>query len=171
MFELASSILVLAQLMDRIASRLSGKLLSFQATSSFNGVCLALADPRVDLIHSVERQAQKLMLVVPPHILLFEVFGFLRRWRRVGDLGDKVCSRCLRDTVDEDTKERHFEEEEERNCEAVKHAGAVVEPELLLLRSVADTSEVRIELSQQSVRILQGQKLARSYQFPHQGAT
>jgi hypothetical protein len=151
MFELASSILVLAQLMNRIAYQLSGKLLSFQATSGFHGVCLALADPRVDLIHGVERQAQELMLVVPSHILLFEVFGFLRRWRRVGNLGDKVRGRCFGDTVDEDTKERHFEEEEERNCEAVKHAGAVVEPELLLLRSVADTSEVRVELNLQSV--------------------
>jgi hypothetical protein len=151
MFELASSILVLAQLMDRVASRLSSKLLSFQATSSFHRVCLALADPRVDLIHGVERQAQELMLVVPSHILLFEVFGFLRRWRRIGDLGDKICSRCFRDAVDEDTKERHFKEEEERNCEAIKHTGAVVEPELLLLRSVADTSEVRVELNLQSV--------------------
>jgi hypothetical protein len=137
--------------MDRFVSLLSSKLLSFQATSSFKRVCLALADPCVDLIHSVEWQAQKLMLVVPSHILLFEVLGFLRRWRRVGDLGDKVCSRCFCDSVDEDTKERHLEEEEEGNCEAVEHTGAVVEPELLLLRSVADTSEVRVELEQQSV--------------------
>ena len=114
------------------------------------GRCTGLADPRVDLIHSVERQTQELMLVVPSHILLFEVLGFLRRWRWVGDLGDKVCSRRFRDSVDEDAKERHFEEEEEGNCEAVKHTGAVVEPELLLLRSVADTSEVRVELKQQS---------------------
>lgn len=152
MFELAMlSILVPAQLMDKIASRLSSKLLSFEASSSFSGVCHSLANLRIDLIHSVERQAQKLMLVVPSHILLFEVFGFLRRRRRVGDLGDKVCSRCFRDTVDEDTKKRHFEEEEERNCEAVKHAGAIMEPELLLLRRVADTSEVRVELDLQSV--------------------
>jgi len=91
------------------------------------------------------------VLVIPPHILLFELFGFLRRWRRVGDFGDKVCSRCFRDTVDEHAKERHFEEEEEGDGEAVEHTGAVMEPELLLLRSVADTSEVRVELDWQSV--------------------
>jgi hypothetical protein len=127
------------------------KLLSLEASSSFSRVCPSLANLRIDLIHSVERQAQKLMLVVPSHILLFKVLGFLRRWRRVGNLGDKVCSRCFGDTVDEDTKKRHFEEEEERNCEAVKHAGAVVEPELLLLRAVADTSEVWVELNLKSV--------------------
>jgi hypothetical protein len=130
---------------------LSSKLLSFQATSSCKRICLALADPRVDLIHSVERQAQELVLIVPSHILLFEVLGFLRRWRWVGDLGDKVCSRCFRDSVYEDTKERHLEEEEEGDCEAVEHTRAVVEPELLLLRSVADTSEIRVELKPQSV--------------------
>ena len=96
------------------------------------------------------------MLVVPSHILLFEVLGLLRRWWRVGDLSDKICGRCFRDAIDEDTKERHLEEEEERNCEAVKHTGAVVEPELLLLRSVADTREVRVELYEKLVRFLQG---------------
>ena len=91
------------------------------------------------------------MLVSPGHLAFGEALTLGRGWRRVGDLGDKVCSRCFCDSVDEDTKERHLEEEEEGDCEAVEHTGAVVEPELLLLRSVADTSEVRVELEQQSV--------------------
>jgi hypothetical protein len=67
-------------------------LLSFHG---FSRVCLALADLRVDLVHGVERQTQELVLVVPSHILLFEVLGLLRRRWRVGNLGDKICGRCV----------------------------------------------------------------------------
>lgn len=144
----------LAWLPNRIIPHLSSILPPFKAVCRFNRVCFLLAHSRVDLIHSVERQAQKLVLVVPPHILLLELLGFLRWWWRVGDLGDKVCSRGFRDTIDEDTKKRHFEEEEEGDCEAIKHTGAVVEPQLLLLRSVANTSEVRVELNGSIVSVI-----------------
>lgn len=86
------------------------------------------------------------MLIVPPDVLLLELLRFLRRWRRLGDLGNEVGRRSLGDAVDKHAQERDFEEEEESDCEAVEHAGAVVEPLFLLLGSVADAGEVGIEL-------------------------
>lgn len=86
------------------------------------------------------------MLVIPPDILLLEILQLLRWWWRFGDLGDEVGRRCLSDTVYEHAQERDLEEKEESKCEAVKHTGAVVEPELLLLGSVADAGEVGVEL-------------------------
>lgn len=43
------------------------------------------------------------MLVGPGHLALCEVFTFSRGWRRVSDLGDKVCRRCLCNAIYEHT--------------------------------------------------------------------
>lgn len=86
------------------------------------------------------------MLIIPLDILLLELLRFLRRWRRLRDLRNKIRRRCFGDSVDEHAQERDFEKEEERDGEAVKDTGAVVEPLFLLLGSVADTGEVRVEL-------------------------
>lgn len=86
------------------------------------------------------------MLVIPPDILLLEFLCLLRWWRRVCNLRNEIGCRCFGDAVDEHAQEGDFQEEEESDCEAVEHAGSVVEPEFLLLRSVADAGEVGIEL-------------------------
>lgn len=86
------------------------------------------------------------MLVIPPDILLLEFFRFLWRWRRVCDLGDQIRRRSFSDAVDKHSEERDLEEEEESDREAVKYTRAVVEPEFLLLWTVADAGEVGVKL-------------------------
>ena len=97
-------------------------------------------------IQPLQRQVQKLMLVLPPHILLPEPLRLLRRRGWLRDLGDEVGGGGLGDAVEEDAEEGHFEEEEEGEGEAVEDAFAVVEPEALLLWAVVDAREVRFEL-------------------------
>lgn len=109
------------------------------------------------------------MLVVPPDVFLLELFRFLWWWRWVGDLGDKVGRRSLSDAVDEHAKERDLKEDEKGNGKAIKHAGAVVEPEFLLLWTVADAGEVRIELDEgqlPDVSAMENKRVA--HQFAHQ---
>jgi hypothetical protein len=102
--------------------------------------------PRINLIHSIERQVQELMLIIPPDVLLLKLLQFLGRRRRLRDLRNKVSRRRFGDSVDQDAQERDFQEEEESDGEAVEHAAAVVEPEFLLLGGVADAGEVGVEL-------------------------
>jgi hypothetical protein len=102
--------------------------------------------PRINLIHSIERQVQELMLIIPPDVLLLKLLQFLGRRRRLRDLRNKVSRRRFGDSVDQDAQERDFQEEEESDGEAVEHAAAVVEPEFLLLGGVADAGEVGVQL-------------------------
>lgn len=78
-------------------------------------------DSRVDLINCVKRQTQKLVLVIPSHILLLELLHLLRRRRWVGNLGDEVRSRCFSNAVDEDTQKRNLQENEECDGEAIQN--------------------------------------------------
>lgn len=107
---------------------------------------LPLPHLRIDHIDCVQRQAQELVLVVPPHILLLELFGLLRRRWWLGDLGNEVGGRSFSDAVDQHTQQRHLQEQEEGEGEAIEHTRAVVEPELLLLRGVSHAGKVRVEL-------------------------
>jgi len=86
------------------------------------------------------------MLVAPMGLRLGKVgplFG-LRWW--IGDLCDQEGSRSFSNTIDENTEERDLEEYEETNAKSKKHAFAVVEPDLLLLRGEADARKVGLEL-------------------------
>ena len=102
----------------------------------------------IQLIKRIQRQIEKLMLVLPPHILLLELLG-LRAWlrRRLGDLGDEVGRRRFGYTVDENTKQRDLKDDEESDGETVQHAFPIMKPQLLLLLRVANAAEVRFKLS------------------------
>jgi hypothetical protein len=66
------------------------KLPLLHISSRLSRACLVLPHSRVDLINSVQRQAQELMLVVPPYILLLEVLRLLRWWRRIRNFGNEI---------------------------------------------------------------------------------
>jgi hypothetical protein len=113
------------------------------------------------------------MLIVPPNILLLKLLQLLR-WRRwLRDLSNEVRGRSFGDSVDQDSQERDFEEEEESDGEAVEHAAAVVEPQFLLLGRVADAGEVGVELGSWLVAefLVSTGIEEESYQFTHERAT
>lgn len=93
----------------------------------------------VQRIQLVQGKFQELVLVAPVCLCLGEVgplFG-LRWW--ISDLGDQEGSRSFGNAVDEHTKQRDLQEDEETNAEPKEDALAVVEPDLLLLRCETDT--------------------------------
>jgi hypothetical protein len=133
-------------LLLRRTTNLLRKLPPLHISSRLSRACLVVPHSRIDLINSIERQAQELVLIIPPDILLLELLQLLRWWRRFRDLGDEIGGRCFGNAVDEHAQKRDFQKEEESDCEAVEYAGAVVEPEFLLLGGVADAGEVGVEL-------------------------
>ena len=86
------------------------------------------------------------MLVAPVSLCFGKVGPLLglRRW--VCDLCDEEGSRSFSNAVDKNTEERDLEENEEANSKAEKDTLAVVEPDLLLLRSEADARKIGLEL-------------------------
>ena len=86
------------------------------------------------------------MLVAPVSLGLCKVGPLFRlRWW-VGDLCDEERSRRFSDAINENTEQRNLEEDKEANSEPEENTFAVVEPDLLLLRSVANAREVGLEL-------------------------
>lgn len=66
------------------------KLPSFHIPTPLSRARLVLPHSSVDMINSVQGQAQELVLVVPSHILLLELLRLLWWWRRVRDLGNEI---------------------------------------------------------------------------------
>lgn len=86
-------------------------------------------------------------MLVAPVCLRFGKVGpllGLRRW--VCDLCDQESSRRFSNAIDENAEERDLEEDEEANTKAKQDAFAIVEPDLLLLGSKANSGEVGFKL-------------------------
>jgi len=115
--------------------------------SSIDRIASPLLHTSVQYIQFLEWQVQELVLVVPPHILLLELFSLLRLWGWFRDLRNEVCGRSFGDTVDQNTEEGYFEEDEESDSEAVKYSTAIREPGLALSWCVLHPGEVRLELA------------------------
>ena len=84
------------------------------------------------------------MLVAPFYLALCELLAIRWSRRRVCDLRDQVCCRCLRNTVYQNTEKRDLEEDIETNAKAKQEAFTVMEPRLLLGRSETNAGEVRL---------------------------
>lgn len=100
----------------------------------------------VEFVEVVKRQAQEVMLVSPGHLAFGEALTFSRRWRRVSDLGDKVCRRCLCDTVHQNTDVRNAQGNCEGEGKAKEYTFAIPEPSALLLGRKSNTREIWLEL-------------------------
>lgn len=86
------------------------------------------------------------MLVVPFLLACGKSFTLIRWWRRISDLGDKICRGCFRNTIDEDTKQGNSEEYVETNTKPEEKTFPIVKPVLLLLFRKSNPRKVRLEL-------------------------
>lgn len=91
------------------------------------------------------------MFVLPGNLAFREVCTFSWRWRRVGDLGDKVRRRCLGDAIHQHTNVWDPQKDRESEGKAEEDTFSVAEPATLLLRGELDAPEVGFELEVVSI--------------------
>ena len=110
----------------------------------------ALEYPRrrssIKFIEVVERQAQKLMFVLPGNLRLRKSLTFSWRWGWISDLGDQIRSRCFCNAIHKNTNERCFQDHSEAKGKTKQDTFAVEEPPTLLLWGILDATEIRFEL-------------------------
>ena len=101
---------------------------------------------RVVGVQIVQRELQKLLLILPRHLALRKILAvcWWRRWVR--NLGDQVRGGRFRNAVDQDSQERYLEKDVEADTEAKEHPLTVVEPVFLLLFSELYPREVGFQL-------------------------
>ena len=100
----------------------------------------------IELVNVLQRQVQKVMLVLPSNLGLSKLRAFSRGWWRVGDLGNEICGRCFSDTVHQHTNKGRFENNSESKSESEQDTLTVQEPPALLVWGERDTAEVWLEL-------------------------
>lgn len=98
-----------------------------------------------------ERESQKFMLVPPLDLAFGELLAIRWRRRRIRNLSDQVCCRCLRNAVDQNTQKRNLQENVKADAEAEEKAFTVVEPGFLLGWSEAHAGEIGFQLEKRSV--------------------
>lgn len=86
------------------------------------------------------------MLVLPDYLGFRKPSALHWRRGRIGDLSDKIRRGGFGNAIHENTDERSFQSDCKCEGKAEKHALAVAEPALLLLRSKLDSTEVGIQL-------------------------
>lgn len=86
------------------------------------------------------------MFVLPGNLAFRKVRTFGRRWRRVGNLGDKVRCRCLSNAIHQHTNVWDPQKNRESEGKAEENTFSVAEPATLLLRGELDAPEVGFEL-------------------------
>lgn len=86
------------------------------------------------------------MLVRPSGLALRELLAVCWRRRRIRYFRDQVRSRCLSDTIDENSEQRDLEEDVESHTETEEKTFPITEPTSLLLLGEANACEVRLEL-------------------------
>jgi hypothetical protein len=86
------------------------------------------------------------MLIVPVSLRFGKVGPLFRlRWW-IGNLCDEEGRRGFSNAVDEHPEQRNLEEYKEADSKSEENTLAIMEPNLFLLRSVADSRKVRLEL-------------------------
>ena len=98
-----------------------------------------------------ELEAQKLVLVLPFLLTSRKTLAVCWWWRRICDLGDQICSRCLGNSVDEDAQQGDSKENVEPDTESKQEALSIVEPMFLLLFCEVYAGEIGFELWERSV--------------------
>ena len=86
------------------------------------------------------------MFVLPSHLRLAEALTVLGRWRRISDLGNKVCGCGLRNPVKELAKERRSEDHAPAKSEPEQDTFAIRKPSPFLIGGEFDAAEVGIKL-------------------------
>jgi hypothetical protein len=100
----------------------------------------------IDLVEVVERQVQKLVFILPGDLGLRKSLAFGRGRGRIGYLGDQVRSRRLCNAIHENPDERRLQDDGEAKGKTKQDAFAIEEPPTLLLWSILDATEIRLEL-------------------------
>ena len=94
----------------------------------------------------MQRELQKLLLILPRHLALSKILAVCR-WRGwVRNLSDQVRGGRFSNAVDQDSQERYLEKDVEANTEAKEHPFTVVEPVFLLLFGELYPREVGFQL-------------------------
>lgn len=68
------------------------------------------------------------MLVRPSDLAFGEFLAVCREGRRVGDLSDQICGRCLCNPVDENTQQRDLEKDVKSYSKTKEEPFTVTEP-------------------------------------------
>lgn len=100
------------------------------------------------------------MFVLPGNLAFRKVCTFSRRWRRVGNLGDKVRRRCLSNAIHQHANVWDPQKNRESEGKAKENTFSVAEPPAFLLGGELDAPEVRFELDVVN-RILKGWRVRR----------
>ena len=94
----------------------------------------------------MQRELQKLLLILPRHLALSKILAVCR-WRGwVRNLSDQVRGGRFSNAVDQDSQERYLEKDVEADTEAKEHPFTVVEPVFLLLFGELNPREVGFQL-------------------------
>lgn len=136
-----------------------GSICSRKAHKSFSRKLLAwvrlcraliLISHNIELVETVKRELQKVMLVLPRHLTLCKVLALSRTWWGVGDFSDEVCCGSLGHPVHEYPDEGGLQHNGKSKGEAEEHSLTITEPAAFLLRCELDATEVWFKLGRVS---------------------